>query len=66
MVANIAEEVVYELGGNPLLVRTGALYHDIGKIESALYFIENQTSGHNPHNELTYEESAQVFDKTCD
>ena len=63
MVANIAEEVVYELGGNPLLVRTGALYHDIGKIESALYFIENQKSGHNPHNELTYEESAQVLIK---
>lgn len=63
MVANIAEEVVYELGGNPLLVRTGALYHDIGKIENALYFIENQTSGHNPHNELTYEESAQVLIK---
>ncbi len=63
MVANIAEEVVYELGGNPLLVRTGALYHDIGKIENALYFIENQRTGHNPHNELTYEESAQILIK---
>ena len=63
MVANIAEELIFELGGNPLLVRTGALYHDIGKIENALYFIENQTSGHNPHNELSYEESAQVLIK---
>jgi putative nucleotidyltransferase with HDIG domain len=63
MVANIAEELIIELGGNPLLVRTGALYHDIGKIENALYFIENQTSGHNLHNELTYEESAQVLIK---
>ena len=63
MVANIAEELIIELGGNPLLVRTGALYHDIGKIENALYFIENQTSGHNLHNELTFEESAQVLIK---
>ena len=63
MVANIAEELIFELGGNPLLVRTGALYHDIGKIENALYFIENQTSGHNPHDELSYEESAQVLIK---
>lgn len=63
MVANIAEELIFELGGNPLLVRTGALYHDIGKIENALYFIENQTSGHNPHNELSFEESAQVLIK---
>ncbi|MDP4290931.1 MAG: HDIG domain-containing protein [Bacteroidota bacterium] len=61
MVANIAEELIIELGGNTLLVRTGALYHDIGKIENAQYFIENQTSGHNPHNELPFEESAQVL-----
>jgi putative nucleotidyltransferase with HDIG domain len=63
MVANIAEELIIELGGNPLLVRTGALYHDIGKIENALYFIENQASGHNLHQELSYEESAQVLIK---
>ena len=63
MVANIAEELIFELGGNPLLVRTGALYHDIGKLENPLYFIENQTSGHNPHDELSYEESAQVLIK---
>ncbi len=58
-VANLAEAAVYEIGGNPLLVRTGALYHDIGKMSEPLYFIENQTSGYNPHDSLDFEESAQ-------
>jgi len=60
-VANLAEEAVYEIGGNALLVRTGALYHDIGKIDMPIYFIENQTSGINPHDEMTYEESAKMI-----
>ena len=60
-VSNLAEEVIREIGGNPLLVRTGALYHDIGKMHSPAYFIENQTSGVNPHNELGYEESATII-----
>ena len=59
--ANLAEEAIYEVGGNPLLVRTGAMYHDIGKMNDPLYFIENQSTGINPHDELTYEESAGVI-----
>jgi len=59
--ANLAEEAVYEIGVNPLLVRTGAMYHDIGKINEPLFFIENQTTGLNPHDELTYEESAAII-----
>ncbi|MEZ5195319.1 MAG: HDIG domain-containing protein [Bacteroidales bacterium] len=59
--ANLAEEAIYEIGGNPLLVRTGAMYHDIGKMNDPLYFIENQSTGINPHDELTYEESAGVI-----
>ncbi|MEI8204804.1 MAG: HDIG domain-containing metalloprotein [Bacteroidota bacterium] len=60
-VANLAEEAVYSVGGNPLLVRVGALYHDIGKIEMPQYFIENQSSGMNPHSEITPLESAQIL-----
>jgi putative nucleotidyltransferase with HDIG domain len=60
-VANLAENAIYTIGGNSLLVRAGALYHDIGKIENPLYFIENQTSGFNPHDKLPYEESAQII-----
>lgn len=60
-VANLAEEVIREIGGNPLLVRAGALYHDIGKMEMPIYFIENQVTGFNPHSELTYEESASII-----
>lgn len=59
-VANIAEEAVYAIGGNTLLVRAGALYHDIGKMDMPMYFIENQTSGINPHDELGYEESGGI------
>lgn len=60
-VANLAEEAIHEIGGNPLLTRTGALYHDIGKINNPLYFIENQSTGINPHDELTFEESAEII-----
>jgi cyclic-di-AMP phosphodiesterase PgpH len=60
-VANLAEAAVHEIGGNPLLVRTGALYHDIGKMSNSGYFIENQTSGYNPHDSLEFEESARVI-----
>ncbi len=60
-VANLAENAIYSIGGNALLVRAGALYHDIGKMENPLYFIENQTSGFNPHDKLPYEESAQII-----
>ena len=60
-VANLAEAATLEIGGNALLVRTGALYHDIGKIRNPLYFIENQTTGLNPHDELSFEESAEII-----
>ena len=60
-VANIAEDMINEIGGNSLLARVGALYHDIGKMYAPLYFTENQTSGFNPHAELESENSASVI-----
>ncbi|TJY63756.1 HDIG domain-containing protein [Sphingobacterium alkalisoli] len=60
-VANLAEAAIYKIGGNPLLVRAGALYHDIGKMTNPLYFIENQKTGTSPHEELTPEQSAQII-----
>lgn len=58
-VANLAAEAANKIGGNSQLVRTGALYHDIGKMENPVFFTENQ-SGVNPHKSLNYEQSAQV------
>jgi putative nucleotidyltransferase with HDIG domain len=60
-VANLSEEAIHNIGGNPLLVRTGALYHDIGKMHDPIYFIENQTSGINPHDNLEFEKSADII-----
>lgn len=60
-VANISEDLINEIGGNALLARVGALYHDIGKSCNPLFFTENQNSGYNPHDELDYEESARVI-----
>lgn len=60
-VANLAEAAAYKIGANPLLVRTGALYHDIGKMANPKYFIENQTTGLNPHDSLAFEESAGII-----
>jgi putative nucleotidyltransferase with HDIG domain len=60
-VANLAENAIYAIGGNALLVRAGALYHDIGKMENPLFFVENQSSGFNPHDKLPYDESAQII-----
>ncbi|MBR1766916.1 MAG: HDIG domain-containing protein, partial [Bacteroidales bacterium] len=60
-VANIVEDLVSELGGDVLLAKVGALYHDIGKVANPIYFTENQTSGFNPHEELDYEESARMI-----
>lgn len=59
MVANLAEEAIYRIGGNPLLTRTGALYHDIGKTYDPIYFIENQSGGMNPHDQCEFDVSAQ-------
>jgi cyclic-di-AMP phosphodiesterase PgpH len=62
-VANLAEAAIYRIGGNPLLVRTGALYHDIGKMNNPFYFIENQSPEFNPHHNLEFEESAEIIIK---
>lgn len=59
MVANLSEEAIYRIGGNPLLTRTGALYHDIGKTYNPILFIENQSGGANPHDQFDFDESAQ-------
>ena len=60
-VANLAEEAARITGANLLLVRTGALYHDIGKIANPKYYIENQIDGISPHDNLNPEESAKVI-----
>ena len=60
-VANLCDEVLYQIGGNTLLARTGALYHDIGKVKNPMYFTENQHNGYNSHNELSNVESAQII-----
>ncbi len=60
-IANLAEEVILKIGGNPFLVRAGALYHDIGKIGRPNFFIENQAFGMNPHDKMSYLKSAEVI-----
>ncbi len=60
-VANLAEEAIRRIGGNHLMIRAGALYHDIGKADAPIYFIENQATGMNPHDELSFEESASIL-----
>ena len=60
-VASLAETAIYEIGGNALLVRTGALYHDIGKLHAPMYYIENQVTGVNPHDDLSFDESAKII-----
>jgi cyclic-di-AMP phosphodiesterase PgpH len=60
-VANLAEAAANEIGANAMLIRVGALYHDIGKMKDPTYFIENQSNGINPHNELAPKESARII-----
>ncbi|MCG8582892.1 MAG: HDIG domain-containing protein, partial [Bacteroidales bacterium] len=55
-VGNLAQEVAYKLNANPALVRAGAMYHDIGKMASPMFFTENQAGGLNPHSDLEFEE----------
>ena len=59
-VANLAAEAAIRIGAKSQLVRTGALYHDIGKMENPVFFTENQSGGINPHEKLSYEQSAQI------
>ncbi|NOR29391.1 MAG: HDIG domain-containing protein [Lutibacter sp.] len=60
-VANLAEACANEINANSMLVRTGALYHDIGKMDNPMFFTENQSTNVNPHNELTPKDSAQII-----
>ncbi|WP_372916940.1 HD family phosphohydrolase [Salegentibacter sp.] len=60
-VANLAEAAANEIGANAMLVRVGALYHDIGKMHNPTYFSENQTSNVNTHDDLDPQESAQII-----
>ena len=58
-VGNLAAEIANKIGADSLLVRTGALYHDIGKMANPVFFTENQ-AGVNPHDNMTYKESARI------
>jgi putative nucleotidyltransferase with HDIG domain len=60
-VGNLAAEIALKIDGNAMLVRTGALYHDIGKTLNPIYFTENQSGGISPHEHLSYIESAQYI-----
>ena len=60
-VSNLAAEIARKIGAKAQLVRTGALYHDIGKIQNPIYFTENQSGGFNPHEQLSEIESAQMI-----
>jgi putative nucleotidyltransferase with HDIG domain len=59
-VSILASDAAEKIGGNASLVRTGALYHDIGKMANPAFFTENQTTV-NPHDQITFEESAQII-----
>ncbi len=60
-VANLAEAAANEIGANTLLVRVGALYHDIGKLKQPKYFSENQIAPDSPHDSLTPKQSAKII-----
>lgn len=60
-VANLAEAVIFKIGGNPFLVYAGGLYHDIGKTKQSEFFIENQAIGMNPHDDIGHLKSAGII-----
>jgi len=60
-VSNLATEAAKKINANSLLVRTGALYHDIGKIKHPECFIENQMGGKNPMTEIAYEDASKII-----
>ena len=60
-VSNLAMDAAAKVGANASLIRTGALYHDIGKMVNPAFFTENQTPGMNPHEGLPFEESARII-----
>ncbi len=60
-VGNLASEIANKIGAKATLARTGALFHDIGKIKNPAFFTENQQGGMNPHDNLTEKESARII-----
>ena len=60
-VADLCEEALFAIGGKMLLARTGAMYHDIGKIKNPLYFTENQSGKYSMHEDMSYQESASII-----
>src|SRR5699024_8584891 len=60
-VANLAEAAANEIGANAMLVRVGALHHDIGKMTNPTYFTENQVSSVNPHDDIPPQKSAEII-----
>jgi len=60
-VANLAEEAARRIDANAMLVRAGAMFHDVGKIENPGYFIENQLNENNPHENFSFEQSAKII-----
>jgi len=60
-IANLAEAVIHKIGGNPFLIRAGALYHDIGKTFDPEFFIENQAIGMNPHDQIDHIKSSAII-----
>lgn len=60
-VANLAEQAAQRIGANTMLVRVGALFHDIGKTRHPEYFVENQIKGINPHDQLIPHNSARII-----
>ncbi|MBT5976375.1 MAG: HDIG domain-containing protein, partial [Flavobacteriales bacterium] len=60
-VANLAEKIASKIGGNSVLLRTAAMYHDIGKMNEPQFFIENQLPENNPHDDLEPKESAAII-----
>lgn len=60
-VADLCEEALFAIGGNMLLARTGAMYHDVGKIKNPFFFTENQHGKYNLHDEMSYYESSQII-----
>lgn len=60
-VADLCEEALFAIGGNMLLARTGAMYHDVGKVKNPMYFTENQSGKYNLHEDMSYYESSQII-----
>lgn len=60
-VSMLGTAAAVKVGANPQLVRTGALYHDLGKIENPAFFTENKMEGANPHDKLSFEQSARII-----